>query len=243
MEEKLTIHTTDAMQLSLPIAGMGGRCFAFIIDWHIRLLMALAWFFGALIFITGNTSTDILDQALIENSSQVFYVAALPAFLIYFFYHPALEVLMHGCTPGKRMVGVRIVSSVGLTPSVGALLTRNIFRIIDSLPVWYIVGLATALFHPRQLRIGDIAAGTVLIYEQKLSAKTLEQFVHNVTGKLTPQQHELRHALLARWNSLDKHVRRQLATQFLEGVGDSLPARTDARSLDQRLHQRLSELT
>lgn len=242
MEEKLTIHTTDAMQLSLPIAGMGGRCYAFIIDWHIRLLASFAWFFGVLILMTGDISRDILEQALGDDGSQVFYVAVLPALLIYLFYHPVLEVLMQGRTPGKRMAGVRIVSSAGLTPSVGALLTRNIFRIIDSLPAWYIVGLATALFHPRQLRIGDIAAGTVLIYEQKLSAKTLEQFAHNATGKLTPQHHELRQALLARWKSLDKRVRGQLATQFLEGIGDTLPATTDARSLDQRLHQRLSEL-
>src|SRR2546421_10292875 len=73
---------------------------------------------------------------------------------------------MRGSTPGKRMAGVRIVARDGGGPSAGALLTRNVFRLVDSLPLFYGVGLITVVLTRDNLRIGDMAAGTLLVFEQ-----------------------------------------------------------------------------
>jgi uncharacterized membrane protein SpoIIM required for sporulation len=90
----------------------------------------------------------------------------MPTLAIYFLYHLVLEPVMRGRTPGKRMIGLRILTPEGLVPSTSALVTRNAFRIIDSLPFAYVVGLLCAMFGKRHLRLGDIAAGTVLAVDR-----------------------------------------------------------------------------
>jgi uncharacterized membrane protein SpoIIM required for sporulation len=77
-----------------------------------------------------------------------------------------LEPLMGGRTPGKRMVGIRILTHEGLVPTTGALITRNVFRLIDSMPGVYVIGLLFVFFGKRHLRLGDLAAGTVLAVER-----------------------------------------------------------------------------
>jgi uncharacterized membrane protein SpoIIM required for sporulation len=74
-------------------------------------------------------------------------------------------VLTSGSTPGKRLAALRVVARDGATASVGALLVRNVFRVIDSLPVVYGVGLVTSMLRDDHVRIGDLAAGTLLVYD------------------------------------------------------------------------------
>ena len=73
---------------------------------------------------------------------------------------------MAGRTPGKRMAGLRVLTPEGLVPTAGALITRNVFRIIDSMPLFYVVGLLFVFFGRQHLRLGDLAAGTVLAIER-----------------------------------------------------------------------------
>ena len=80
------------------------------------------------------------------------FLIVLPPLLIYFFYHPILEVLMHGQTPGKRLAGVRVVDREGGIPSTGAILIRNVFRLVDSLPSFYVVGLWTTFLSAQRLK-------------------------------------------------------------------------------------------
>src|SRR6202008_2402288 len=95
-----------------------------------------------------------------------FVLVVTPAAATYFLYHIGLEIAMHGRTPGKRMAGVHIVARDGGSPSIGALLTRNVFRLVDSLPLFYGVGLIATLVTRDHVRIGDMAAGTLLAYER-----------------------------------------------------------------------------
>ena len=73
---------------------------------------------------------------------------------------------MGGRTPGKRIAGVRVLTPEGQVPTAGALITRNVFRIVDSMPVFYVVGLLFVFFGKRHLRLGDLAAGTVIAVER-----------------------------------------------------------------------------
>src|SRR5450631_2203760 len=159
-DDRLSVESVTGVDLTLNIAGPGSRSYAFVIDWHIRLLLALAWLCGSwlLVKIIGVT----LSPAA-ASSKLMAIVALAPAAGIYLFYHPVLEVLMRGRTPGKRRAGVRIVTRNGGTPSLGALLIRNIFRLVDSLPFFYVVGLASCFITEQRVRIGDLAAGTLLV--------------------------------------------------------------------------------
>lgn len=136
-------------------AGIGSRAYAFLIDWHIRLLVALAWFVGAIV-LYGNDLAVIVEH---------WRGSLLPPALIYFLYHPVIELALRGDTPGKRMAGLRTVLRDGSTPGPGALLARNLLRVVDALPLCYALGLAVMLCTREQLRIGDLVAGTIVVYD------------------------------------------------------------------------------
>ena len=132
-----------------------------------RASLAVTWYLLAALSINGRVSFGIPEDA----ESLWYMVVALPASAIYFLYHIVLEVLMRGRTPGKRMAGVRVVAITGGAASVGALLLRNIFRLVDAMPFAYVVGLAFVLTTRRNVRIGDLAAGTVLVYDRSEPAE------------------------------------------------------------------------
>ena len=127
----LTVDSVTGIEVSLAVAGPGARSYAFIIDWHIRLTLALAWYVVATLICNGGLSL----AAPVTHEQRWFALAVLPAFAIYFLYHLVVEVALHGRTPGKRRAGIRVVTRSGGPPGPGALLVRNVFRLIDSLPV------------------------------------------------------------------------------------------------------------
>ena len=156
-----TIPSTTGVEVRLRIAGPGARAFAFTVDWHIRTLAALAWYVCAAYSISGTLQV----QAMQPSGWRFLFVVVCPA-AIYFLYHPVLELLMRGCSPGKRMCGVRICDHSGALPGAGAIAIRNLFRVIDSFPFAYGVGLLATMLTREQVRIGDLAAGTLLVYDE-----------------------------------------------------------------------------
>jgi uncharacterized RDD family membrane protein YckC len=178
-DERLIVPSSTGVDVALPLAGPGSRSYAFVVDWHIRLLLAIAWYVcGALLAI------GTLAPAARSKLPAVFSLGVvLPAIAIYLLYHPVLEVAMRGRTPGKRIAGVKLVTRSGGTPSTGALLIRNVFRLIDSMPAFYVVGLVTCFVTADRVRIGDLAAGTVLVNDQQEAADALDRSEERRVGK------------------------------------------------------------
>ena len=232
MDDRLNIPSVTGTDLTFEVAGPGGRSYAFIIDWHIRLLVALAYFLAASLSYTGTVSW--LDE--IDNSfTGYFYFVSLPALIIYFFYHPVLEVLMDGRTPGKRIAGVRVVTADGQSPGVGAHLIRNIFRIVDSLPFAYAIGIITTLLTKNNVRFGDLAAGTLLIYDHADEKAALKE-VEAVSGTdVGLERAELVQELIERWNSLDSPTRFNLGRKLLAQLGNDLPPVLEDKDILLRL--------
>jgi len=158
----LTVPSATGIDVGLVLAGPGARTIAFILDWMIRGCLATAWLLLVTWAITGDLGMDVPR----DSETLWILVGAVPSTTIYFLYHPALEALMDGRTPGKRMTGLRVLTPEGHVPTTGALLTRNVFRIIDSLPGFYVVGLLLVIFGPKHQRFGDLAAGTVVALER-----------------------------------------------------------------------------
>jgi uncharacterized RDD family membrane protein YckC len=206
--EELNIRGLTGVDMTLRVAGPGTRAYAFIIDWHIRLLVALAWVLAGLLvgLIMGGTFT--------KDTLPFFFIA--PALAIYFLYHPVIEVLMRGRTPGKRMAGARIVTLEGEIPGTGALLMRNLFRLIDSLPVAYLVGLVCCIFTAQRVRIGDLAAGTLLILDDPKANRSLALVgMAAQNSRLEPDAAALVQDLIDRWAELKEGRRDSLARELL----------------------------
>lgn len=207
----LAVDSATGVEVSLPVAGPGARAYAFLIDWHIRLILSLAWYVMAAMIHNGEWSI----AAPIAASAQWFGLVVLPATAIYFLYHPVLEIAMRGRTPGKRMAGVRVVTRTGALPTVPAHLTRNVFRLIDSFPLVYGIGLAMCVASKDHVRIGDLAAGTLLVYEHGPEAVLEHVSAAALGSSLDAATAELVNELLARWSSLDEDVRVRLARTLL----------------------------
>ena len=226
MEDKLVVQAADAVEVELPVAGVGSRSYAFLIDWHIRLLLALAWLLGVAVLIGLLSPAEDFFSPLLNAGKAAVYAALMPAAAIYFLYHPLLEIMMQGRTPGKRMAGIRIVTERALTPDVGALIIRNVFRLVDSLPAFYVLGLVVAMFTARQLRIGDLAAGTLLVYDAGKRDLDFDGVIASPTSRLSSGDRELLDDLLERWSGLDAPLRRGLAEKFLARIGEPVASGT-----------------
>ena len=166
----LFVDSATGVDVALAVAGPGARAFAFLLDWSFRLILAIAWYLVAAPLY----NRDLSFARPLEPDAAWYAFVIAPPLAIFLLYHIVLEVLMAGQTPGKRLACVRIIAQDGATPSVGALLVRNIFRVIDSLPVMYGVGLLTSMIRGDHVRIGDLAAGTVLVYDHS-GARILAQ--------------------------------------------------------------------
>lgn len=230
----LVVDSVTGIDVSLAVAGPGARSYAFLIDWHIRLILALAWYaFGALLF---NGRMSLAAPA--TPGGRWFALVVLPAAAIYFLYHYVLELALRGRTPGKRAAGVQIVTRQGGAPGAGALPTRNVFRLIDSLPLCYGVGLVTVALTREHVRIGDMAAGTLLVYERSAAAP-VELPTH---GGLDAVGVEIIHELLARWPALEPAARAELARRVLARYAAEARATEGAGDDGEALRRRLERL-
>jgi uncharacterized RDD family membrane protein YckC len=212
---RLALDLNDTLELNLAIAGTGSRAYAFVIDWHIRALLSFAWWLVAE-FCFSTLQGNPFGYGGLQGSYAYTFVALVPAAAIYFLYHPVLEVLQSGRTPGKKMAGLRIVDKQGRTPSTAALLIRNALRIIDSLPSGYVVGLLCTVFSKDSVRVGDIAAGTLLVHERKQEKLLQESDALAHSHQCTPEQSALIRDLLERWDNLDPQKRTKMAYTILQ---------------------------
>jgi len=231
--DELVLTSVAGAEARLEIAGIGARSFAFIVDWHIRLLAALIWFGGAGFLIGRYVGPDALI-----NVEWAGWLTFAPAAAIYFLYHPLLEMIT-GTTPGKRYAKVRIATTEGLRPSAGAMLSRNLLRIVDSMPSMYVVGILIGLVDERARRLGDMAAGTILVRAEDDSEAVFDALSARSGSSLDPKLAELVSELLDRWKELTPDRRGALARTMLERAGDTAGIE-DAR--DASLRARLQKL-
>jgi uncharacterized RDD family membrane protein YckC len=156
-EDRLTIDTPEGVPLELTLAGVGSRFASALLDYILQfiilLALALVLSYGAG-FSPGSSSL-----------SAAFWV--LGFFAVFWGYDVAFEVLNSGRTPGKAANGLRVVRESGAPVTFGPSAVRNVIRIIDLLPGTYLVGITSILVTKRNQRVGDLAAGTLVIREAR----------------------------------------------------------------------------
>lgn len=206
-EPHIALSTLDAVEVRLDLAGVGSRTYAFLTDWHIRVIAAV---------VVGVALHYALELALGPGSAGSRSIPVVVAGAIYFLYHPVVEIAQHGLTPGKRLAGVRIVMRDGSPPTTGALLIRNLFRLLDSLPMFYALGLVVMMVTRRPSRIGDLAAGTLVVHAQA-KGQGIDQAAR-FSDRMPPQTQQLLEDWLARWKDLDAGPRDEIARRIL-GTG------------------------
>jgi|TARA_Y100001968_G_scaffold330297_2_gene381768 uncharacterized RDD family membrane protein YckC len=150
LDNRLRVETPEGVDLLLRPAGLVPRALAFAVDLAIRGAILLALFIS--LGLLGKFGMGL---------------GALLLFLVQWWYMVLFEVLNQGRTPGKHWLGLRVVHDDGTPVGWASSLTRNLLRFVDLLPFGYFLGALSCLGHPAFKRLGDIAAGTLVVYQEK----------------------------------------------------------------------------
>jgi len=139
------------------IASVKDRILAFLID----LAIFLAVFIPIGIYVLSSYRFSVLDLALDIQSPipSAYILLATSFFIVYTFVFESFW----GRTPGKRIVGIKVVRDDGAPISMIESLVRNVVRAVDFLPVGYIIGGASIIYSPNRQRLGDIIGRTVVV--------------------------------------------------------------------------------
>lgn len=193
----LAIRTPEGIEFALPLAGPVSRMLAWLID--MAVVMTIANLAEKALAPLGFLGKDISDA-----------IRMVAYFVISLAYMAAAEWLWRGQTVGKRLLRLRVVDAGGLKLEPSQVIVRNLMRFIDALPALYLVGGISCLASGRRQRLGDLAAGTVVIRAPKLDRPDLDQLLGGKYNSLA----EIRH-LAAR---LRQRVRPEVGTLALEAL-------------------------
>ena len=240
--EKLIIETPEQTSIEFPLAGIGSRFLAIVIDTIFQVLAAIALglIFAALLFglraaVPGPPS-----------SAGVWAIAVmiLLYFLLFYGYFILFESMWNGQTPGKRLTHIRVIKDSGQPITAIDAVGRNLLRLIDQLPAAYGIGVLCAWISPQSKRLGDYVAGTVVVHEKPLQTVALRwdapaQAPAHAYGasRLTPEEFALVETFLARREALDAAVRYETAYGIVSRIQAKLTLPPERPSPEKLLEE------
>jgi len=162
--DQLNIDTPELVSIELPLAGIGSRFIAILVD-SLILGAALIIFIFLGVFIT-----TALGNFGAKSASWGVGIVLLILFLLFWGYFALFEAFNNGRTPGKRVAKIRVIHQSGRGINFAEALARNLVRVIDYLPGFYGVGIAAMFMSKRSQRLGDMVAGTLVVREREVEA-------------------------------------------------------------------------
>lgn len=156
----LSVETPEAVSFSQELADVGSRGLALLLDMLIIGLIAVAE-----IVVTGGVllGLGMLNARLFTGVGAWIAGGLIVALFLTFWGYFVLTEGLRGRTPGKRTMGLRVMRDDGAQATMLDSVVRNLIRLVDLLPGYYAVGLVSALVSSRHKRLGDMAAGTVVV--------------------------------------------------------------------------------
>ena len=212
-----TVETPESVSLGFEVAGLGSRSLAAGVD-HLILLLLLVGvgqLQGVVTLVAGRWATAA--GILLGSAVALGYFAAF-------------EAWWRGQTPGKRLVGIRVVRTTGHPVGIAAATIRNLLRLADFLPPPYLGGMALILFHPRSQRLGDLGAGTLVVRDRPLDAPSIAHAPADLAAaprgaRLTAAEYRWLEAYQARAGSLERGARAGLAQEIAARFAPRFPDR------------------
>ena len=147
LDTVVVAETPEGILLELRPAGLSARCYAFMLDWLIRL---------AIMYATAMTA------AFMGGIGVAFWLVLV--FGLEWLYPVIFELTPAGATPGKRVLGLKVVMDDGLPITTAASITRNLLRVADFLPFGYGFAIVSVLTRRDCKRLGDLAAATLVVH-------------------------------------------------------------------------------
>lgn len=225
-----SISTPENVDLHLELAGIGNRILATLIDtliiWSIILSIGL-------IFLVLGIAIEASHALAMPRSTIMLVAAAIAIFVAFFLnfgYNIFFEGIWQGQTPGKKVAQIRVIEANGQPVGWAAVCIRNLVRVLDT--GLLLVGLLVMLIDKNERRLGDLAAGTLVIRERKSDLTTAD--IKLITdakadalmdiGRVTPEEYDLLARFLKRRNTLSNThrpiVAKRLETYFRDKLSE-----------------------
>jgi uncharacterized membrane protein SpoIIM required for sporulation/uncharacterized RDD family membrane protein YckC len=216
---RIAVETPEQVLLEFELAGIGSRAAAAILD----LLILLGLVFLATVAFA---LTNVLSLA--SGAWATAALMLLSAGMVWG-YFTLFEGLRGGRTPGKRRLGLRVVMDTGHPVTFQAAVVRNLIRLVDVQPAPApLVGLFLVFFHKSNKRLGDIAAGTIVVREQvehiaRATAFDDADVVDAGPPALTDEEFRVLGQFLSRAEALQPGVRMRFGKELRNRFGDRMP--------------------
>lgn len=243
MERTLEVRTPESIAFRYELAGLGSRFLAVLTDQVIQLATLAAIVIGLILAFEHSS----LHGSTTASNKLAFAIAmavlSVIVFIVMFGYFIAFEALWNGQTPGKRLLGLRVVRDGGYPIDFGASLIRNLIRVGEYLVGYYLIAAISALVSPENKRLGDFAAGTIVVRDARLPAPSLLEEregepAYAPTAYLSAEERALVKRFLERRDALGDRRREEIAEQLASRVRGRVPADL-ARLPDELLLERL----
>jgi len=244
MDRDVSVRTPESIAFRYELAGLGSRCLAVVIDLIIQIVVLVLIIWG-ITSIAGNAPASISkdgDDSFVRAAAIAIVIFIV--FTIFYGYFILFEAFWGGQTPGKKMLGLRVVRDGGYPLDFGGAFLRNLIRIVEQLLGFYLLSAISSLASPENKRLGDYAAGTIVVREGRLNKPlTLADAIASGERKrsgayLTDDERAMVDQFLGRRANLDPYKRRQIALALADRFRDRAPAdapRTDDEALLESL--------
>jgi uncharacterized RDD family membrane protein YckC len=190
-DEVVDVSTPENIAFHYDLAGIGTRFMAALADTSIIVVVQLLIL--ALVASLAGFNRAAAREAGLEAFAWLGALLGLLAFAVLWGYYVYFEVRWNGQSPGKRWVKIRVVRDDGTPVTLTESLIRNLVRLVDLLPAYYGVGVVVMFLDERSRRLGDLAAGTLVVRAgQPLSLQELSQ---RPTLSASQRAYYLRHPL------------------------------------------------
>ncbi|QDU22872.1 RDD family protein [Urbifossiella limnaea] len=220
--DEMRVDTPEQIGLDFELAGLGSRLVAAFVDGVLKVLL------GFVVGTLGLVLVALLTTASPFDGSPTLVVALIAGFFtaLSLGYGVYFEARWNGQTPGKWFAHVRVVRLGGGPVDATAAAVRNALALVDQLPIFYVLGATLVLLTTNRQRLGDLAAGTVVIRERYAAdaPDSAEELLEYATADvaftpaqlatLAPDDRAVIRAFLQRYPDMDRAGRERLAVRM-----------------------------
>jgi uncharacterized RDD family membrane protein YckC len=245
MDRSVSVRTPESIAFSYELAGLGSRFLAVTVDMLIQTVIIALIFWG--IVLIASHAPPVVHTRRDFSSSQSLGIAIVVAiiFLVYFGYFIAFEALWNGQTPGKKLLGIRVVRDGGFPVDFAGSAIRNLIRVGELTLGFYALSAIASIASPENKRLGDMAAGTIVVRDARTAtlaairaASAAQPAARSML--ITDEEHTLIDRFVARRNGLAPEARRRIAMDLATRVRSRVSYDLQGLS-DEELLVRLSD--
>ncbi len=234
MERTARIATGESVAFSYELAGAGSRFFAVFIDMAIQLaVVVLVVVVLGLVLRIGPHPAHLAAATKFGNAVLT-AIAVVAGFMLFFGYFIVFEWRWQGRTPGKKLLGIRVVRDGGFPLDFTSSVIRNVVRLVEVGLGFYAVSAVATLLSPLNRRLGDMAAGTIVIRDNRFERRPeLPDYEPEretddpLVAALTQAQRDLVRRYAERRPSLTPEHRRAVAAEIAATVRPRLTTSFD----------------